>query len=544
MLPQLNNEELTPISLYGSTDDGQSMSLELGDIDSGHIIGFKYSSDILNTQYGMTSVDDIVGGVYEIISTLNTSGAIIGKISIDDKNYWPVEIAYGNEKERIDKRYEENNTTFINVNELLLWADTLNVMPYNDQYLGYFYANKDKTSVYTVYERALITELDFGDPVNCEDGIYFDLRNEGNPMLLVRMVKQVTMDKDEYLGYVYLSELTKEDPYAYKGTWYVESETAILEPLEEGGDEELLTKDTKVVSEDGVWKEESNTLYLKVTVEDATARATKTGWIDRHDLTRTAPEQPVKPPVIGPGGNETMKKDGRITWDNIGEKTYETGCDHGVLFVQKKGVYQEGVAWNGITSVAQNPSGAEDNAQYADNIKYLSLKSAEELGITINCFTTPDEFDECDGSTEIATGVSVGQQSRSTFGFVYRTKKGNDTELDNFGYIIHLVYGCSASPSEKTHNTTNESPEAIEFSYEVSTTPVPVNGRDADGNPYKPTSIVEIDSTKVNPVKLAAFEDIIYGKDKVEAGEGTDEQPAVAARLPLPTEIMEFFAAG
>lgn len=535
MLPNGNNEIQSPIGLYGSSDNNVTISLELGDISSRHIIGFKYNPEIYTDDpYNVNDISNLI---------LALDNSIIGQVSIEGKTYWPVEIAYGNEKERIDKRYKEGNTTFINKDELVAAAvaGTLTRITYNDQYLGYFYANKDNAGVYTVYENGLITELDFGDPVECEDGIYVETSED--VMLLARMVKQVTMDKEEYLGYVYLSELTKEDPYAYKGTWYVESETAILEPLEEGGEEKLLTKDTKVVSEDGVWKEESNTLYLKVTIEDATARATKIGWIDLHDLTRTAPEKPMKSPIIESGGNETMSKDGRITWDNIGEKTYETGCDHGVLFVQKKGVYQAGIAWNGLTSVAQNPSGAEDNAQYADNIKYLSLKSAEELGITINCFTTPDEFDECDGSAEIATGVSVGQQSRSTFGFAYRTKKGNDTELDSFGYIIHLVYGCSASPSEKTHNTTNESPEAIEFSYEVSTTPVPVNGRNADGNPYNPTSIVEIDSTKVNPVKLAAFEDIIYGKDKVEAGEGINEQPAVAARLPLPTEIMEFFAA-
>lgn len=216
----------------------------------------------------------------------------------------------------------------------------------------------------------------------------------------------------------------------------------------------------------------------------------------------------------------------RIVWDEIGKREYETGVDRGVLYPQKNGQYTNGVAWNGIISVSENPSGAEDNALYADNIKYLNIKSAEELGLTIECYTYPDEWDECDGSAEIASGVKIGQQKRNTFGFSYRTKIGNDTEGEDHGYKLHLVYGCSASPSERSYQTVNESPEAITFSYEITTTPVPMDG-------YKAVALLTVDSTRVeDPDSLAKLEDILYGKD----GDSSD-----APRLPLPNEVAEIF---
>lgn len=227
-----------------------------------------------------------------------------------------------------------------------------------------------------------------------------------------------------------------------------------------------------------------------------------------------------------------------LEWDQIGQKRYETGVDHGVLYPQKNGAYPKGVVWNGLTTVTESPSGAEDTALYADNIKYLNLKSAEEFGCTIECYTYPDEWAECNGEAELADGVYVGQQSRNTFGFCYRTKIGNDTEGDEHGYRLNLVYGCSASPSEQGHSTINDSPEAINFSYTVTTTPVPVSGKRPDGKPYRPTAILKIDSTKCDPDKLQALEEILYGK----AAEGDDE--AVDARLPLPDELKTIFAEG
>lgn len=218
----------------------------------------------------------------------------------------------------------------------------------------------------------------------------------------------------------------------------------------------------------------------------------------------------------------------RLVWDEVGKREYETGIDHGVLYPQKDGRYDHGVPWNGLISVSENPSGAEDSPLYADNIKYLNLKSAEELGLSLECYTYPDAWAECDGSAELAPGVTLGQQKRNTFGLSYRTKKGNDTEGEDHGYKIHLVYGCSASPSERSYQTVNESPEAITFSYDIATTPVPVNG-------YRPTALITIDSTKIDdPAVLAKLEDVLYGKD-----EGELLEEATDARLPMPDELFE-----
>ncbi len=213
-----------------------------------------------------------------------------------------------------------------------------------------------------------------------------------------------------------------------------------------------------------------------------------------------------------------------LVWDAIGDRFYETGVDHGVLYIPNvSGVYATGVAWNGLTSVTESPSGAEPTAQYADNIKYLNMVSAEEFGCTIEAFTYPDEFSVFDGLAIPQVGVSLGQQARKTFGLSYRTRIGNDLEGDDHGYKLHLVYGCQASPSEKAYNTVNDSPEAITFSWEVSTTPAPVTG-------YKPTSLIVIDSRVVNPADLAAFELILYGTG------------AVVAKLPTPNEVIAYFA--
>lgn len=227
----------------------------------------------------------------------------------------------------------------------------------------------------------------------------------------------------------------------------------------------------------------------------------------------------------------------KLKWDQIGEKLYETGVDHGVLYPQKNGAYPKGVAWNGLTSVSENPSGAEDNALYADNMKYLNLKSAEEYGATIECYTYPPEWSACNGESELSPGVMLGQQRRNTFGFSYRTKIGNDTDGEDYGFKIHLVYGCSASPSEKSYSTVNDSPEAITFSYEITTTPVDVSGVDANGKPFKPVSCVTIDSTLVSKEQLSALETILYGSDG-------DEESGTDPRLPLPDELKTIFAQG
>ena len=267
----------------------------------------------------------------------------------------------------------------------------------------------------------------------------------------------------------------------------------------------------------------------------------------------------------------------KIKWDQIGERKYKTGVDHGVLYPQKNGSYPKGVAWNGLTAVNKTPSGAEDNKLYADNMQYLNLKSAETLGLTIECYMYPDEWAECNGEAELADGVFLGQQRRNTFGFCFRNKLGNDTEGEDYGFELNLVYGCSASPSEQSNQTINDSPEAATFSYEVSTTPINVSGVGPDGKPYKPAASITVDSTKVSREKLTALEEILYGKDGVyvktmdssfsdekeyfELVNGSyvktsdeammpgkdyyDETVApVDGRLPLPDEIRTLFAAG
>lgn len=221
----------------------------------------------------------------------------------------------------------------------------------------------------------------------------------------------------------------------------------------------------------------------------------------------------------------------RITWDDTGKRFYETGVKQGVLYpIQTDGKYSKGVAWNGLTAVTESPSGAEATALYADDIKYLNLISTEEFGATIEAYTYPDEFAECDGSATLATGVALGQQKRKTFGLCYRTSLGNDVDGNDHGYKLHLIYGCLAAPSEKAYATINDSPEAITFSWEVSTTPVNVAG-------FKPTSQIVIDSTKADDAKLAALEDILYGKDG-DSTEGT------GPRLPLPDEIKTLMSEG
>jgi hypothetical protein len=213
-----------------------------------------------------------------------------------------------------------------------------------------------------------------------------------------------------------------------------------------------------------------------------------------------------------------------LTWDQVGERVYETGVDHGVLYLpDQAGVYNTGVAWNGLTTVTESPSGAEPNAQYADNIKYLNLISAEEFGATIEAFTYPDEFAECDGTLLPNPGVAVGQQGRKMFGLSYRSRVGNDVEGTDYGYKLHLVYGCQAAPSEKAYATINDSPEAIAFSWDVTTTPVPVTG-------HKPTSLIVVDSTVVDPADLTALEDLLYGKAATEAA------------LPTPDAVIALFA--
>jgi len=213
----------------------------------------------------------------------------------------------------------------------------------------------------------------------------------------------------------------------------------------------------------------------------------------------------------------------RLTWNETGERLYETGVKNGVLYPRdSNGKYPKGVAWNGLTGVTESPSGAEPSPIYADDIKYLTLLSIEELGATIEAYTYPKEFEACDGSADIVEGVMIGQQSRSTFGMSYRTTIGNDTELENFGYKLHLLYGCLASPSEKAYATINDSPEAITFSWEVTTTPVEVPG-------FKPTALITINSTKVDEGQLKKLEDILYGTETEEA------------RLPLPEEFTTIF---
>lgn len=218
----------------------------------------------------------------------------------------------------------------------------------------------------------------------------------------------------------------------------------------------------------------------------------------------------------------------KLVWDKTGEHLYETGVDHGVLyFPDQTGAYKNGVAWNGLISVSESPSGAEATGQYADNIKYLNLISAEEFSATIEAYTYPEEFEACNGNKELvdASGVYVGQQSRSVFGFCYRTMIGNDIDGQDHGYKLHLVYGCQVSPSEKAYQTINDSPEALTFSWELSTTPVNVTGK-------KPTALLVIDSTKIDSTKLAKIEAKLYG-DETSSG----------AVLPTPDEIAEILNA-
>jgi len=214
-----------------------------------------------------------------------------------------------------------------------------------------------------------------------------------------------------------------------------------------------------------------------------------------------------------------------LTWDQVGERTYENGVDHGVLYLADgTGAYNSGFSWNGLVTVTESPSGAESNPQYADNIKYLDLKSAEEFGATIEAFTYPDEFAECDGTVSPKVGVNVGQQPRRSFGLSYRTKVGNDLNA-NAGYKLHLVYGATAAPSEKAYGTVNDSPEALTFSWELTTSPVQVTG-------LGPTAILTIDSTKVAAADLASLEALLYGD--------VDQEP----ELPMPDDVIALFTDG
>ena len=215
-----------------------------------------------------------------------------------------------------------------------------------------------------------------------------------------------------------------------------------------------------------------------------------------------------------------MAESKKLVWDNVGERFYETGVKNCALYLQHTdGSYPKGVAWNGISAINESPSGAEASPIYADDTKYLNLISNEELSASIEAYTYPDEFAECDGSAEIATGITIGQQPRKAFGLAYKTTLGNDIVGNEYGYKLHLLYGCKAAPSEKAYSTINDSPEAITFSWEISTTPVNVKG-------FKPTSNLTIDSSKVAPEKLAALEAVLFGSESVEA------------RLPLPDEII------
>lgn len=223
----------------------------------------------------------------------------------------------------------------------------------------------------------------------------------------------------------------------------------------------------------------------------------------------------------------------KIVWDKTGERFYETGVDRGVLYpVNQSGIYTPGVAWNGLTAVTESPSGAESTPLYADNIKYLNMLSTEEFAATIEAYTYPDEFGECDGSATLTEGVIIGQQNRKTFGFCYRSLLGNDTDGTAYGYKLHLIYGCQASPSEKGYATVNDSPSAITLSWSVNTTPVNVTG-------FKPTASLIIDSTKVDKDKLAALEEVLYGKNPTTES-GTD---GVDPRLPLPDEVKSILTA-
>ena len=216
-----------------------------------------------------------------------------------------------------------------------------------------------------------------------------------------------------------------------------------------------------------------------------------------------------------------------IVWDEIGKHFYETGLDHGVLYpIGSNGTYDNGIAWNGLTSVTESPSGAEATALYADNIEYANMYSNEEFAATVEAYTYPDEFKPCIGEAQLADGVVIGQQARKTFGLCYTTKVGNETDGDDHAYKLHIIYGAKASPSERAYNTVNDSPEAVTFSWELSTVPVSVTG-------FKPTAYVCIDSRTADATKLAALKEILYGKP------ADGSTAAVAARLPLPDEIAD-----
>lgn len=216
----------------------------------------------------------------------------------------------------------------------------------------------------------------------------------------------------------------------------------------------------------------------------------------------------------------------RLTWDGIGERFYETGVDHGVLYTSRFGNYDVATPWNGLTAVTESPSGAEPTDLWADNIKYLTMRSAEAFGATVECYTYPVEWAACNGEAELRKGVTFGQQARETFGLCYRTIKGNDTKLNDYGYKLHLIYGCSASPSEKAYSTVNDSPEAITFSYEITTTPVAVDGLfSTSGKPMKAVASITLDSTILGADAMKAIEDVLYGTDDTEG------------RLPMPAEL-------
>lgn len=211
----------------------------------------------------------------------------------------------------------------------------------------------------------------------------------------------------------------------------------------------------------------------------------------------------------------------RLIWDEVGQRFFETGVKNGVLYVQDNdGSYKNGVVWNGLTAVTESPSGAEETPLYADDVKYLTLRSAEEFGATVEAYTYPEEFEQCDGSAEIAAGVTIGQQARRAFGLCYRTSVGNDIQGQNFSYKLHLIYGCTVAPSEKSYSTINDNPEAITFSWELSTVPVPVDG-------FSPTASLVIDASKVDEGKMELLENALFGDESNEA------------KLLLPNEIME-----
>ena len=211
----------------------------------------------------------------------------------------------------------------------------------------------------------------------------------------------------------------------------------------------------------------------------------------------------------------------RLIWDEVGQRFFETGVKNGVLYVQNNdGSYKNGVVWNGLTAVTESPSGAEETPLYADDVKYLTLRSAEEFGATVEAYTYPEEFEQCDGSAAIAAGVTIGQQARRAFGLCYRTSVGNDIQGQNYSYKLHLIYGCTVAPSEKSYSTINDNPEAITFSWELSTVPVPVDG-------FSPTASLVIDASKVDEGKMQLLEDALFGDESNEA------------KLLLPNEIME-----